>query len=67
MKLIKNADLKNESIKAVMDAPLPTVSMDASIDDISKLISKEVGAVIAQDMGGNNHIISKYDIIKALS
>jgi cystathionine beta-synthase len=67
MKLIKNGDLKNETLKAVMDGPLPTVSMDATIDEISTKITKELGAVIAQDMGGNNHIISKYDIIKALS
>lgn len=67
MKLIKNGDLKNETLKAVMDGPLPTVGMDATIDEISTKITKEQGAVIAQDMGGNNHIISKYDIIKALS
>lgn len=67
MKLIKNPDLKNETIESVMDAPLPVVKMDATVEEISAKINKEVGAVLATDIGGNLHIISKYDIIKTLS
>jgi cystathionine beta-synthase len=67
MKLIKNPDLKNETIESVMDAPLPVVKMDATVEEISSKINKEVGAVLATDIGGNLHIISKYDIIKTLS
>jgi cystathionine beta-synthase len=67
MKLIKNPDLKNETIESVMDAPLPVVKMDATVEEISAKINKEVGAVLATDIGGNIHIISKFDIIKTLS
>jgi len=67
MKLIKNPDLKNETIESVMDAPLPVVKMDATVEEISAKINKEVGAVLATDIGGNLHIISKFDIIKTLS
>lgn len=67
MKLIKNPDLKNETIESVMDAPLPMVGIDATVEEISAKINKEVGAVLATDIGGNLHIISKFDIIKALS
>lgn len=67
MKLIKNPDLKNETVESVMDAPLPVVKMDATVEEISSKINKEVGAVLATDIGGNLHIISKFDIIKTLS
>jgi cystathionine beta-synthase len=67
MKLIKNPDLKAETIESVMDAPLPVVKMDATVEEISAKINKEVGAVLATDIGGNLHIISKFDIIKTLS
>ncbi len=67
IKLINNPDLKNETIESVMDAPLPMVSIDATVEEISAKINKEVGAVLATDIGGNLHIISKFDIIKALS
>jgi cystathionine beta-synthase len=67
MKLIKNPDLKNETIESVMDAPLPVVKMDATVEEISAKINKEVGAVLATDIGGNIHIIYKFDIIKTLS
>lgn len=67
MKLIKNPDLKNETVESVMDAPLPVVKMDATVEEISAKINKEVGAVLATDIGGNLHIISKFDIIKTLS
>lgn len=67
MKLIKNPDLKSETIESVMDSPLPMVKMDATVEEISAKINKEVGAVLATDIGGNLHIISKFDIIKTLS
>jgi cystathionine beta-synthase len=67
MKLINNPDLKNEEVEKVMDAPLPVVKMDATVEEISAKINKEVGAVLATDIGGNLHIISKFDIIKTLS
>lgn len=67
MKLIKTPDLKNETIESVMDSPLPMVKMDATVEEISAKINKEVGAVLATDIGGNLHIISKFDIIKTLS
>ncbi len=66
-KLIANPDLKKERISAVAQPPFPVVGSEESIDSISKKINKDNNAVIVNDKGGNVHILTKYDIIEALS
>lgn len=65
MKLVENPNLKRERIDTIMDNPLPMVEMDATIDQISGFMTREINAVIAKD-GDNFHIISKHDIISSL-
>ena len=65
-KLLKNNDLKVESVKHVMQEPFPVVRHDDSIENISKLITRENSAVMVMDIGGNWHIITKFDIIDAI-
>jgi len=50
-----------------MGPTLPVVSEDDSIDAVSKLISKEVPAILVKLHSGKYHIITKYDIIQSLS
>jgi cystathionine beta-synthase len=50
-----------------MGPELPIVSEDDSIDSISKLISKDVPAILVKLHNGKHHIITKYDIIQSLS
>ena len=59
--------VKEQSISSIMQAPFPIVSGNASIEEVSKLINKDNPAVIMSDMGGNAHIITKYDIIEAIA
>lgn len=59
--------VKDQSISSIMQAPFPIVSGNASIEEVSKLINKDNPAVIMSDMGGNAHIITKYDIIEAIA
>ncbi|HET6227025.1 MAG TPA: pyridoxal-phosphate dependent enzyme [Bacteroidia bacterium] len=66
-KLIGDPNLKKEKISAVAQPPFPVVGSDESIEDISRKINKDNYAVIVNDKGGNVHIITKYDIIDALS
>jgi cystathionine beta-synthase len=66
MKLLKDPELKSQSVEKVMDKPFPVVTMDATIEEISSRITKENGAVMLRDNGGNMHIITKHDIIKAI-
>lgn len=59
--------VKDQTVSSIMQAPFPIVSGNASIEEVSKLINKDNPAVIMNDMGGNTHIITKYDIIEAIA
>jgi cystathionine beta-synthase len=65
--LLDNNFVKDQAVSAIMQAPFPMVSGNASIEEVSKLINKDNPAVIMNDMGGNTHIITKYDIIEAIA
>jgi cystathionine beta-synthase len=59
--------VKDQPISSIMQQPFPVVNANASIEEVSKLINKDNPAVIMNDMGGNTHIITKYDIIEAIA
>ena len=66
-KLLQNKAVRENTVASVMLAPFPIVKTGDSIDSIARKINKENNAVMMMDMGGNWHIITKYDIIEALS
>ena len=49
-----------------MGKPFPIVSASASIDEVSKLISKDNQAVLVDLGNGTHHIITKHDIISSI-
>ncbi len=65
--LLNQAEIKDHPISSIMQASFPMVAANASIEEVSKLITKENSAVLVMDMGGNTHIITKYDIIDAIA
>src|SRR5262249_44954665 len=65
-KLMEKPDLRDTEISHIMQAPFPMVKPDTSIAHVSKLINKNNQAVLMTDLGGNTHIITKYDIIDAV-
>lgn len=66
--LLKNdIDFNEEPISAVMEKANPVLSIDSTIEQITKHINKENGAVLAYDEAGNLHIVTKYDILQAFS
>jgi cystathionine beta-synthase len=50
-----------------MQAPFTLVSSNATIEEVSKKLTKDNPAVIVQDRGGNVHIITKYDVIQSIA
>ena len=54
--------LKNEGISLRF-----TPDIMKQIEEVSKLITRDNNAVLLNDMGGNVHIITKHDIIQAVS
>ena len=59
-------NMSNKPIKEVMSVPFPIVPSSSSIDSISKLITKENGAVLI-DLGNEKyHIVTRHDVIRAI-
>lgn len=67
IKLMENNEIKNHSVRTVMQPAFPVVGEKASIEEVSKLITKDNNAVLLRDLGGNMHIITKHDIIEAVA
>ncbi len=65
--LIADDKLKQQTVDKVMQKAFPFVGMNAGIDEVSKLITKENNAVLLKDRLGEIHIITKHDIIQSLS
>ena len=65
--LIEHPELKSEKVSKVVQAPFPFVRIDSTIEEVSKLITKENNAVMLKTLGGDVHIITKQDVIDALS
>ncbi|GFD79199.1 cystathionine beta-synthase [Tenacibaculum sp. KUL118] len=63
---LEDKNIAEKPIKDVMGRAYPTVKKSASIDEVSKLINKENQAVLVDLENGKHHIITKYDIIRAI-
>ncbi|CAM1354034.1 MULTISPECIES: pyridoxal-phosphate dependent enzyme [Tenacibaculum] len=63
---LEDKNIADKPIKEVMGAMYPVVEKSASIDEVSKLITKENQAVLVDLENGKHHIVTKYDIISAI-
>lgn len=66
-KLLQDQSIREAKVATVMLPSFPVVKTGESIDAVARRINKENNAVLMMDLGGNWHIITKYDIIEALS
>ena len=58
-----DSSVTTKPIKEVMQKPFPIVDRNTAIDEVAKLINKDVQAVLLDLGNGKHHIITKYDII----
>jgi cystathionine beta-synthase len=65
--IMQNHQNKEMHIKEIMKPPFPFVHHSTLISDLSLLIDKNNQAVLMNDMSGNTHIITKFDIIDSIS
>jgi cystathionine beta-synthase len=65
--LVEQPELRDAPISSIMGAPFPIVKEETSIADISKLISKDSAAVLVELSDGSFQILTRYDIISAMS
>lgn len=66
-KMIENADVRDYNIADVKEQPLPVVELNTPLERLSHFINKENGAVLTKDDSGQYHILTKYDVLNALS
>lgn len=65
--LLEDQHVKAKLVKDVMLAPFPFVAADTAMEEVSKMITKDNAAVMLKDLMGDYHIITRQDIIEAIS
>ncbi len=63
---IEDRNVAEKPIKELMGKPFPIVHTNATIEEVSKLITKENQAVLVDLGNGKFHIVTKYDIINSI-
>jgi cystathionine beta-synthase len=63
---IEDKDISNKLIKDVMGKPFPVVGAKTTVEEVSKLMTKENQAVLVDLGEGKHHIITKHDIINSI-
>lgn len=63
---VEDKDIADKPIREVMGKPYPIVKAGTSIEEISKLFSKDNQAVLVELEAGKYHIITKHDIISSI-
>ena len=65
--LMDNPSLRDAPISSIMEPTFPIVKRDTPMDEVSKLINKENSAVLVQLGDDNYHIVTRHDVISAIS
>ncbi|MBL4653561.1 MAG: pyridoxal-phosphate dependent enzyme [Flavobacteriales bacterium] len=66
-KLFENPEMRELPVKNIMGASFPEVSGSTSIQEVSKIFTKDVQAVIVNYGDNQHHIITRQDVIKAIA
>ncbi|MBI4347308.1 MAG: pyridoxal-phosphate dependent enzyme, partial [Elusimicrobia bacterium] len=65
--LLKGREIKKMVVREIMGHALPVVNPEARIEYIMRLVTPESPAVLVQAAKGHYQIITKYDIVNAVS
>lgn len=65
--IIENADVMDSPLSLVMQEALPVMPGNATIEEISKRINKQVPAVLIDLGEGKFHIVTRHDLINAIA
>ena len=63
---VEDKNTAEKPIREVMGKPYPIVKLGTSIEEVSKLFTKDNQAVLIDLGNGKHHIITKYDIIGSI-
>lgn len=65
--LIEDPGSKKVPVREMMDRPFPVIPGDLKVDQITKILNQNSGAVIVRVSGGGYNILTRSDLIHALS
>ena len=65
--LVDSPELRDAPISSIMGEAFPIVKAATHLDDLCKLINKNTPAVLVEMPNGGYHIVTRYDIISAMS
>ena len=65
--LINNPQLKNDSIREVMEATFPVVAPDSTLDVLSSMIKDNKAVLVRDQKSGDLNIITEHDLLTALT
>ena len=65
--LTRSSDARNNKVGSVMDEPFPVVAADLKIDQITRMLSDGLAAVMVKLDDGRHTIVTRSDLIYALS
>jgi cystathionine beta-synthase len=63
---VQDKNSAERPIREIMGAPYPIVKLGTTIEEVSKLFTRENAAVLIDLGNGKHHIITKYDIIGSI-
>lgn len=66
-KIMEDPELKHKAIAEVMDKPMQFVAPDSTLDVLSSFLNKENKAVLVRDENQKVHIITRHDVLQAIS
>jgi cystathionine beta-synthase len=55
-----------KTARSIMSDPMPVVSLETPLSTLNKYFSEKIPGIITKDQVGNFHVITKYDIIRAI-
>ncbi len=65
--ILEDPNIANQPIEKVMDKPFPVVQPTEEIRDVAKHINKNTGAVLVKFGEDEYHILSRHDLVAAMS
>ncbi|MBO6762479.1 MAG: cystathionine beta-synthase, partial [Roseivirga sp.] len=65
--MIEDADLKTKPVSEVMDPSFQFVSPDNTLDVLSSVITKDNPAVLVRDEQNEVHILTRHDLLNAMT
>jgi cystathionine beta-synthase len=67
LRVFSNPDIRNDRVGDVLESAYPEVDFNTPVERLSTLITRENGAVLSRDEAGNYQIVTKYDILQAMT